>query len=49
MTDAKVTALQVQISALQVQVGTAKASTEESNGEANTGNTSNRHHQVLLH
>jgi hypothetical protein len=49
MTDAKVAALQAQINALQVQVGTAKASMEEGKGKANTGGTSNRHHQALLH
>jgi hypothetical protein len=48
MTDPTVAALQAQINALQVQVGTARASTEESKGEANTGGTSNRHHQALL-
>ena len=48
MTDPTVAALQAQINALQVQVGTARASTGESNGEANTGGTSNRHHQALL-
>jgi hypothetical protein len=49
MTDAKAAALQAQINALQVQVRTARVSMEESKGEANTGGTSNRHHQALLH
>jgi hypothetical protein len=47
MTEATVAALQAQISALQVQVMAARVSTEVSKGEANTGGTSNRHHQAL--